>query len=139
MKSKIMLEHADVEAIATACRSEAERLGLSVSIALVDDGGHPLRLERMDGVSIATPSVATAKARTAVFLRGPTAGFAERVRTQPELLRLEEYMPMPGGLPVMVDGQCIGGLGISGARPDQDEEIAAAGIRVASARAENRA
>lgn len=127
MKMKPTIEGSDADAILNACRAEAQRLGLSMSIAIVDEGGYPLRLERMDGAGILTPSVALAKAKTAAIMRAPTRNLAERIRDEPELLRLEEYMPMQGGMPILVDGHCVGGVGLSGAKAEQDEQIASAG------------
>lgn len=134
MKSKLVLEYDDGAAIMAACREEAQRLGLSFSLALVDDGGYALRIERMDGVGITTPMVAYAKARTSAFMRAPSGNLAARVREEPELLRLEDYLPMKGGLPIMANGQCIGAIGISGGRPEQDEQVAAAGVAAAEQR-----
>lgn len=134
MKTKSVLEFKDAAAIVQACHVEATRLALNVSLAVVDDGGYPLRLERMDGAGAITPSVALAKAKTSALTRGPTRNLAERIRTEVELLRLEEFMPMQGGLPILVDGQCIGGIGVSGARPDQDEEIARKGVEAVAGR-----
>jgi len=127
VKTKPVVESSDVDLVLNACRAEARRLGLAMSIAIVDDAGYPLRLERMDGAGILTPSVALAKAKTAAIMRAPTRNLAERVRNEPELLRLEDYMPMQGGLPMMSGGYCVGGVGLSGAKPEQDEQIAAAG------------
>lgn len=134
MKSKLVLEYDDSAAIIAACHEEAQRLGLSFSLALVDDGGYALRIERMDGVGVTTPMVAYAKARTSALMRGPSGNLAARVREEPELLRLEDYLPMRGGLPIMANGQCIGGIGISGGRPEQDEQVAAAGVAAAEKR-----
>lgn len=131
MKTKLILEYDDVEAIITACRAEAVRLGLSVSLAIVDDGGYVLRIDRMDGVGVTTPMVALAKGRTSAFMRGPSGNLAARVREEPELLRLDDYLPMKGGLPIMAGKQCVAAIGISGARPDEDEQIARAGVDVA--------
>ncbi|MEI9992527.1 MAG: heme-binding protein [Rhizomicrobium sp.] len=128
MKTKPMLESNDAGAILDACRAAATAAGLSVSIAVVDDGGYALRLERMDGAGLMTPAVASAKARTAALMRAPSKVLADRVRNEPEILRLTEYLPMPGGLPILVQGHCAGGVGISGGRPEQDEEIARAGL-----------
>lgn len=132
MKIKHVLEYDDVAAIMTACREHALGMNLAVSLAIVDDAGYVLRIERMDGVGITTPMVAFAKARTSAFMRGPSGNLAARLRDEPELLRLEDYLPMKGGLPIMAAGQCIGAIGISGARPEQDEEVAAAGVAIAA-------
>lgn len=128
MKTKIVLESKDARIILDACRLEAERLGLAMSIAIVDDGAYPLCFERMDGAGLGTVNVALAKARTAASMRASTKNLADRVRSEPELLRLEDYIPLQGGLPIIVDGQCVGGVGLSGAKAEDDEQVAAAGI-----------
>lgn len=128
MKTKPVIEHADAVAILAACRAEAERLGLKMAIAVADDGGYPILLDRMEGAGVITSSVAIDKARTAAMMGRPTKALADRVRDEPALLRLEPYMPMTGGLPILVDGQCVGGVGLSGGRPEQDEAIAEAGL-----------
>lgn len=107
----------------------ASREGLTMSIAVVDDGGYPLSLARMDGAGLLTAKVAMEKARTAALLRAASRMLAERIADEPALLRLTEYLPMAGGLPVKLDNQCIGAIGVSGGSADQDERIAAAGIR----------
>lgn len=128
MKTKPVLTAAELDPMLAAARAEAVRRGLTLSITIVDDGGYPLRLERLDGAGVMTPSVALAKARTAALMRGSTRLLAERVANEPALLRLTEYLPMEGGLPIVVDGTCIGGIGISGGKPDDDEGVAQAGL-----------
>lgn len=128
MKTKPVLTAAELDPMLAAARADATRRGLVMSIAIVDDGGYPLRLERMDGAGVMTPSVALAKARTAALMRGSTRILAERVVSEPALLRLTEYLPMEGGLPIVAEGACIGGIGISGGRPDDDEGVAQAGL-----------
>lgn len=101
----------------------------------MDDGGYPLRLERLDGAGVMTPQVALAKARSAALMRGSTRLLAERVAQEPALLRLTEYLPMIGGLPIVTDGIYIGGIGISGGNADDDEGVAQAGLDAFSNRA----
>ena len=128
MKSKPVLTAAELDPMLAAARAEAKARGLAMSIAIVDDGGHPLRLERLDGAGAMTPTVALAKARTAALMRGSTRLLAERVATEPALLRLTDYLPMEGGLPVVAEGACIGGIGVSGGKPDDDEAVGFAGL-----------
>ena len=127
MKSKAVLTATELDAMVAAALARAEELGLSATVALCDDGGHPLRLYRMDGTGSMTPAVASAKARTAALMRAPSGALTSRLKDEPELLRLTEYLPMPGGLPIVHDGQCIGGIGVSGGSGAQDEAIAEAG------------
>ena len=130
MKTKPVLTAAELDPMLAAARTEARAHGLAMSIAIVDDGGYPLRLERLDGAGVLTPSVALAKARTAALMRAPSRVLEERVATEPALLRLTDYLPMAGGLPVMVEGMCVGGIGVSGGKPDDDEGVARAGLAV---------
>lgn len=129
MRQKPVLSHDDVLAIAAATRAEAQRNGWAVSIALVDDGGHPLYLERLDGARASTVAVALGKARTSAMLHAPSAGFAARAKDNPALLALD-LMPLQGGLPLMCGVHCVGGIGVSGVQPQQDEQAGAAGTAV---------
>jgi glc operon protein GlcG len=125
MRNKPSLTAADARRMADACRAEAGRAGWAVTIAIVDDGGHLLHLERLDA-RLSTLAVAIAKARTAALSRQPTASLAARVRDNPGLLALDA-MPIQGGVPVMYAGECVGAIGVSGVTPEQDEQVASAG------------
>jgi glc operon protein GlcG len=111
-----------------AALAAAAAADLRMTIALVDDGGYPLCLQRMDGAGLMTPKVALEKARTAALLRAPSARLADRVGAEPALLRLTDYLPMAGGLPVTIDGHCVGAIGVSGGTAAQDEMVGGAGI-----------
>lgn len=127
MRNKPVLSATELDAMIAAALAEAARLELSVTVSVCDDGGHALRLYRMDGTGAMTPVVAAAKARTAALMRAPSGVLTARLKDEPELLRLTDYLPMPGGLPIVYDGQCVGGIGISGGSATQDEAIAEAG------------
>jgi len=102
------------------------------SIAIVDDGGYLVLLRRLDNTMPATPPVATGKARTAAIFKTPTSKF-ETIITEGRtpMLAVEGFMPMRGGVPLVVDGVVIGAIGVSGAASAaQDEEIALAGAAV---------
>jgi len=129
MRQKPCLTADDVRAIVTAARQEAQRNGWAVTIAVVDDGGHPLYLERLDGAGIGTVAVALGKARTSAYIRGPSAGMQARVKDNPAFLKLD-YLPLPGGLPLLCAGSCVGGIGVSGVAAEQDEQVGAAGTAV---------
>ena len=129
MQRKALLEHTDVTRILAAARDEAQRNQWKVSIAVVDDGGHPLALERLDGCAPIAAYIATEKARSAALGRRDTKGYEEMVNggrtafvSAPLLTSLE------GGLPVVVDGQVIAAVGVSGVKAEQDAQVAAAGI-----------
>lgn len=128
MKTKKILSAHDAQRMIDAAVSAARAIERPMSIAVVDDGGYALALLRLDGAGLMTPKVATEKARTAALLRAPSAILAGRVKEDPALLRLTDYLPMAGGVPITMDGECVGAIGVSGGTPEQDEGVAAAGI-----------
>lgn len=128
MKSRPMLTLDDCRRISAAAEAEAKKNNWSVCIAVLDDGGHLLHLIRMDGASPANARIAMEKGRTAAESRRSTAAWQERIRTRPELLRMPEITPVQGGLPIVVESSCVGGVGVSGVQSHQDEQIAKAGI-----------
>jgi len=128
MKTRPMLTLDDCRKISAAAEAEAKKNNWNVCIAILDDGGHLLHLIRMDGASPANARIAVEKGRTAAESRRSTAAWQERIRTRPELLRMPEITPVQGGLPIMVEGGCVGGVGVSGVQSHEDEQIAKAGI-----------
>ena len=129
MKTRPMLTLDDCRKISAAAEAEAKKNNWNVCIAIFDDGGHLLHLVRMDGATPANARIAVEKGRTAAETRRSTATWQERVKTRPELLRMPGVTPVQGGLPIVVDGTCVGAVGISGVQSHEDEQIAAAGIR----------
>src|SRR5262245_61998558 len=118
--------------IAAAAEAEATRQKATVVIAVVDDGGHLLVLERLDDTQVASVDVAIAKARTASIFRRPTREFEEQIRNgRLATLVLTGAAPLQGGIPIMCAGHCLGAVGVSGNTPSQDEQIAIAGAKVA--------
>jgi glc operon protein GlcG len=128
MRQKSCLTAADAERIVAAARKLADVRQWCVTIAVVDEGGYLLRLERLDGASLQSPQVATMKASTAALSRLPTKRFEDIVRERPGMLRFPGRLPIQGGLPIMHEGECVGGIGVSGVQSHEDEEISAAGI-----------
>ena len=128
MRHKPSLTAADAERIVAAARQLAEARQWRVSIAVVDEAGYLLRLERNDGAGLQSPEVATMKAKTAALSRGPSKRFEDMVRERPGMLRFPDRLPLQGGLPLMHEGECVGGIGVSGVQSHEDEEIAAAGV-----------
>ncbi len=128
--SKPYLTLAAAERVMHAALSEASRIKApGGSIAIVDDGGHLVLLRRLDNTMPATPPVAVGKARTAAIFKTPTSKF-ETIITEGRtpMLAVEGFMPMRGGVPLVIDGVVIGAIGVSGAASAaQDEEIALAG------------
>jgi|GEM_PF-240445 len=105
-------------------------------IAVVDEGGHLMALERLDGTFAASADISIGKARTAVLFKRPTKAFEDIVKNgRTALLSLPDtyFTPLQGGIPIMIDGQIVGGVGVSGAATaQQDEELAIAGANVFS-------
>ena len=131
MQSKSILTLDDVNAILDGAQQEAEANGWAVTIAVTDDGGHLLGLRRLDGAAPMSSYVATEKARSAALGRKETQVFEEMINggrtaflSAPVLQGL-----MTGGVPVLVEGHVAGSVGISGVKPDQDAQVAKAGIQ----------
>ena len=105
--------------------------GLSVAVAIVDDGGHLLCFERMDGVPWGSGEVALAKAVSAAAYRRDTLVFDERLTSgRMATLSQPQAFPIQGGVALTIDGQCVGGIGISGALAVQDTTLCKAAARV---------
>src|SRR6185369_10637509 len=108
-------------------------------IAVVDEGGNLMALERLDGTFAAGATISIGKARTAVLFKRPTKAFEDIIkngRTAMVALPDAYFTPLQGGIPISIDGQIVGGVGVSGAASaQQDEELAMAGANVLSAEA----
>jgi glc operon protein GlcG len=128
MRQKLYLTSDDVLRMAAACKAEAEKNNWKVSFAIVDDAGAPFYLERMDGAAPNTAEVAIAKAKTAAHTRRSSKVWEDRVKERPGFLSFPGVMHMQGGLPVIHQGECVGGVGVSGVQSDFDEQIAQAGV-----------
>jgi len=124
-----MLTLEDCRKITAAAEAEARKNNWNVCIAILDDGGHLLYLARMDGATPANARIAVEKGRTAAESRRSTAVWQERIKPRPEMLRMPGITPIQGGLPIVVEGTCVGAVGISGVQSHEDEQIAAAGIK----------
>jgi len=117
--------------IAAAAQAEARRNGWNVVIAVVDDGGHLICLERMDGTQIASVMVAQEKAACAIRFKRPTKALEDVVAGgRTVVMKLAGAVPIEGGLPIVVDGEYLGAIGVSGVTSVQDGRIAAAGLAV---------
>jgi glc operon protein GlcG len=126
MRMKPMLEAADAAAIMAAAKAEAARNGWMVTIAVVDDAGMLLALERMDGALPKSPDIATDKARTAAQFRLSTKAFQDILKDRPEMVCMPA-LPVQGAVPVMVGNDCVGAVGVSGVQSHEDEQVAYAG------------
>ncbi len=130
MQSKPILTLDDVKKIAAAAEAEAKANNWAVTISIVDDGGHLLWLQRLNGAAPISADIAPAKAKTAALGRRETKVYEDMINngrfsfiTAPVLAGMLE-----GGVPVMVDGQCVGAVGVSGVKSSEDVQIAKAGI-----------
>jgi glc operon protein GlcG len=123
---KRVLTLAGARAIAAAGEAEARRLNTTGAIAVVDDGGNLLYLLRIDNTFPAGAAVAADKARTAATFRMPTRNLEDAVKAgRVSLVAVSEMTPLAGGIPIIVDGQVVGAVGVSGAaNAQQDEELA---------------
>jgi glc operon protein GlcG len=128
MKSRPMLTLEDCRRISAAAEAEAVKNKWNVCIAILDDGGDLLHLVRMDGATPANAHIAVEKGRTAARTRRSTASWQERVQKRVELLQMPGVTPVQGGLPIMAEGACVGGIGVSGVQSHEDEQICQAGI-----------
>jgi uncharacterized protein GlcG (DUF336 family)/quercetin dioxygenase-like cupin family protein len=123
------------EAVITAAKTQAQRLNAPGGvIAVVDDGGNLMALERLDGTFSAGANISIGKARTAVMFKKPTRFFEELINSNGKgrtvMTALENFTPLIGGIPIVVDGEIVGGVGVSGAATaDQDEQLAIAGSK----------
>jgi uncharacterized protein GlcG (DUF336 family) len=128
-----MFQHAalsleDAKRVAAAARAEAEKNGWAVVIAVLDEGGHLMYLERMDGTQKASSRIAEAKGRTAILFKRPTKAIEDNVlEGRTVMMGLPGAVPLEGGVPLVKDGQFLGGIGVSGVQSFQDGVVARAG------------
>jgi glc operon protein GlcG len=113
-----------------AAEAEAERNHWRGVIAVVDDGGWVILLERMDHAALtAGVELAASKARSAALFKKPTQALEEAINHgRYAAITARGFVEMQGGLPVVVDGEIIGGIGASFATPEEDEQVAKAGL-----------
>jgi glc operon protein GlcG len=118
--------------VAAAAEAEARRYNWNVAIAVVDDGGHLVLFHRLDGTKLVAIDIAVRKARTAVYFQGETRLLEEEVTRggRTALLPIDGFMPLEGGVPLVVGGQLVGAIGVSGVTGPQDAQCAQAGAAV---------
>jgi glc operon protein GlcG len=130
--TKHVISLAAAERIADAAQAEAGRRGATVVIVVVDDGGYPIVLRRLDDTQVASVEVGIGKARTAAIFRRPSRVFEDQVKNgRVAALALPGATPLQGGIPIELDGRVIGAIGVSGNTPQEDEDIALAGAAAA--------
>jgi glc operon protein GlcG len=129
MNTKPVLRLNEVEAMLDGACGEAEQHGWKVSIAIVDDGGHPLGFLRLDGAPPGSAYMATEKARTAALGRRESKVYEDMINGgRYAFLSAPLTATLEGAVPVMVNDECVGAVGVSGVKSDQDAQIAKAGI-----------
>ena len=130
MKQKFTLELADIKNIAAAAEAEALKNNWAVTIAIVDDGGHLVWLQRLDGAAAISAHIAPAKAHTAALGRRETKVYEDVINGgRTSFLSAPDVKGMlEGGVPIMKDGQCLGAVGVSGVKSTEDAQVAKAGI-----------
>ena len=128
-KKTLTLDAAKVSA--AAAEAEAKKNNLSMVICVVDEGGHIILLEKMEGTQLGSVQVAQDKAMTAVNFKRPTKALEDAVAGgRNAVLKLTGAIPIEGGIPVMVGGELVGAVGVSGGTSPQDAQVAAAGVKV---------
>ena len=129
MKTRAMLTLEDCRKIAAAAQAEARKHQWNVAIAILDDGGHLLHFERMDGATPANAAIAVDKGRTAAISRRSSGKWEDIIKGgRTAMLKMPGILPVQGGVPVVVDGVTVGAVGVSGVQSFEDEQIAQAGI-----------
>jgi glc operon protein GlcG len=129
LPSKKYLNLAAIKTMVAAAEARAQDLHVEVTICIVDDSGNLLFLEKADGAPLNTIQWAQKKARHAALYKSPSKDAAETVRKgSVEALAFPDFFPNQGGLPILVNGQILGGIAASGAKSEIDEAIAQAGI-----------
>ena len=130
MNSKHILSLDDLKRIAAAAEAEAQANQWAVTIAIVDDGGHLLWLQRLDGAAPVSAHIAPAKARTAAMGRRETKVYEDMINQG-----RTSFLSVPavdglleGGVPIMAEGHCIGAIGVSGVKSTEDAQVCKAGI-----------
>ena len=132
MKIKKCLTLADVKLIAAGCESEAQRQNWAVAIAIVDDGGHLMWLQRLDGAPLTSSNIATGKAYTSAMGRRTSKAYEDMVGNgRVAVLSMPgELTFLEGGEPIVVEGEVVGAVGVSGVKSAEDAQIARSGINL---------
>ena len=128
MRARLALTSADADTLLAAARAKAEARHLKVTIAIVDEAGILLALHRLDGARLHTPEAAWLKARTAAIVWQPTEELQEAIPANPALLAFPGRLPLTGGLPLVVEGTVVGGIGSSGGQPADDVAVCEAAV-----------
>jgi glc operon protein GlcG len=135
LHTRPILTLSDIDQIAHAARAEAQRNEWNVTIAIVDEGGHPLSLLRLDGCPPVSAYIAMEKARTAALGRRESKAYEDIIKGgRTAFLSVSALSGLlEGGVPILIDGHCIGAVGVSGVKSQEDAQVAKAGIAALSA------
>jgi glc operon protein GlcG len=126
-KKGISLE--DAKKVAAGAAAEARKNKWYMAIAIIDEGGTLVYFERLDETQIASADIAIGKARTAVTYKRPTKALEDAINSgQNAILTFPNTLPREGGVPIVVDGKVMGGIGVSGGKSSEDAQVAKAGI-----------
>ena len=130
MQTKSVLTSADIKKIAAAAEAEAVANNWAVAIAIVDDGGHLMWFQRLDGVAPISSHIAPAKAKTAALGRRETKIYEDIINNGRTAFVTAPFIDgmLEGGVPILFDGQVVGAVGVSGVKSAEDAQIAKAGI-----------
>jgi uncharacterized protein GlcG (DUF336 family) len=130
MKTQSVLEAADVKAIAAAAEAEALKNRWAVSIAIVDAGGHLLHFQRLDGAAPISAHIAPAKAHTAALGCRESKAYEDMINAGRYAFLSAPMVEglLEGGVPIMKDGACLGAVGVSGVKANEDAQVAKAGV-----------
>ena len=135
MNSKPALTLGDARSAATAAEAEAAAHGWAVTIAVVDDGGHLLWLQRLDGAPPISAEIAVAKARTAALGRRDSKGYEDMINQGRTAFLSAPVLQgmLEGGVPILAGGHCVGAVGVSGVKAAEDAQVARAGVAAVTA------
>ncbi len=129
MKTKPVLTLDDVKKVAAAAEAEALKNNWAVTIAVVDDGGHLLWLQRLDGAAPVSAWIGPQKAITSIIGRRESGVYEKMINEgRVSFLSVQPVTPLEGGVPIIVDGHYVGAVGVSGVKSSEDVQIAKAGI-----------
>ena len=129
MRQKPALTLSDAHKMMAACKAEAAKNKWNVAIAIVDDSGAALLLERLDGCGAIASTVAMGKAQTSALTGRPSKFFEDRIKERPAFATFPTPGVMfQGGLPLIHQGECVGAIGVSGVQSHEDEQVAQAGV-----------
>ena len=129
MRNKPTLTLADAQKMMTACKAEAQKNKWNVTIAIVDDSGAAMLVDRMDGAGPISAEVAMGKARTSAATKRPTKFWEDRTKERPAFLTFPSGgVLFQGGLPIVHQNECVGAIGVSGVQSHEDEQVAQAGV-----------